>query len=104
MTNPSVPQSLKWLAAALILAIWGVAGWQHLIVGPSDPKDLRYQAWKLGVYPLRIDDALGTMVGDPHWDDVVIGKSREQLISRFGFVSSAPGNDYVKYCYDVSVD
>lgn len=79
-----------------------VAGWQILIVGSGDPRDLRYQAWKLGVYPLRIDDALGTMVGDPHRDSVVIGKTREQLVSKFGFVSSTPGNQYVKYCYDNS--
>ena len=102
MTSPSVPQSLKWFSAALIVNVLGLAGWQFLIVGPGDPRDLRYQAWKLGVYPLRIDDALGTMIGDPHRDSVVIGKTKEQLVSRFGFVSSTPGNDYIRYCYDNS--
>ena len=42
------------------------------------------------------------MIGDPHRNDVVIGKTKEQLASRFGFVSSTPRNDYVKYCYDNS--
>lgn len=30
---------------------------------------------------------------------MVIGKTKEQLASRFGFVSTTPGNDYVKHCY-----
>ena len=97
----AVLRSLKWSAAALIVILLGLAGWQFLI-GPGDPRDLRYQAWKLGVYPLRIDDALNIMIGDPHRDSVVIGKSKEQLASRFGFVSSAPGNSYVKSCFDNS--
>lgn len=102
MVSTSPPGCFKWLTAALILAALGIAGWQLLIVGPGDPRDLRYQAWKLGVYPLRIDDALDIMVGDPHRDTVVIGKTRDQLASRFGFVSSGPGDAYVKYCYDNS--
>jgi hypothetical protein len=102
MTSTSVPRPLKSFAVALIVTVLGLAGWQFLIVGPDDPRDLRYQAWKLGVYPLRIDDALGLMTGDPHRDSLVIGKTKEQLVSRFGSVSPTPGNDYVKYCYDNS--
>jgi hypothetical protein len=102
MTSRSVPRSLKWFAAALIVTVSGLAGWQFLIVGPGDPRDLRYEAWKLGVYPLRIDYAVGMMIEDPRRDSVVIGKTKEQLVSRFGFVSSTPGNDYVRYCYDNS--
>ena len=97
-----MPLSLKWFAAVVIVAISGLLGWQFLIVGPGDPKDLRYQAWKLGVYPLHVDDALGIMIEDPHRDSVVIGKTKAQIASRFGFVSSTPGNDYVRYCYDNS--
>ena len=54
------------------------------------------------MYPLHIDYALETMIEDPHRNDIVIGKTKEQLASRFGFVSSTSGNDYVKYCYDNS--
>jgi len=95
-------RSLKWFAAALIITALGLAGWQLLIVGPGDPRDLRYQAWKLGVYPLRIDDALDIMIRDPHRNSVVIGKTKDQLANRFGFVSSAQGNSYVRYCFDNS--
>src|ERR1700751_3331194 len=77
MTKP-VLRSLRWFAVALIVTVLGLAGWQFLIVGPGDPRDLRYQAWKLGVYPLRIDDALDTMIEDPHRDSIVIGKTKEQ--------------------------
>jgi hypothetical protein len=98
MTNPSLLRSIKWFAAALIVTVFGLAGWEFLIVGPSDPRDLRYQGWKLGVYPLRIDDALKTMIEDPKRDSLVIGKTREQLANRFGFVSATPGNESVKYC------
>ena len=101
MTIP-VLRYLKWSAAALIVVVLGLAGWPFLIIGPGDPRDLRYQAWKLGVYPLRIDDALDIMIGDPRRDSVVIGKTKEQLASRFGIVSSAPGNGYIKYCFDNS--
>jgi hypothetical protein len=102
MIRRSLPRSPRSLVVALIVAALGVLAWQFLVVGPGDPRDLRYQAWKLCAYPLRIDDALGFMIRDPHRERVVIGKSREQLVRRFGFVSSTPGNAYVTYCYDNS--
>lgn len=102
MTRPSVRRFLKWFIATLIVAVLGILAWQSLVVGPGDPRDLRYQAWKLGVYPFGIDDALGIMIRDPDRDSVVIGKTKEQLVRRFGFVSSTPGNDYIRYCFDNS--
>jgi len=102
MTNPSLLRSIKWFVAAVVATVFGLAGWQFLLVGSHDPRDLRYQGWKLGVYPLRIDDALETMIEDQQRDSLVIGKTKEQLASKFGFVSATPGNDYAKYCYNNS--
>ena len=71
--------------------------------GPGEPKDLRYLGWKLGVYPQNVDEALDTMIADSHRDNLVLGKTKEQLIKRFGFVSSvSEADEYVNYCYDNS--
>jgi hypothetical protein len=102
MKQTGLLRTLRWLVAATVIIVVGVAGWQFVIVGADDPRDLRYQAWKLGLYPLRIDAALSVMINDSHRDSLVVGKTREELERRFGSVSPVPGNIYVKYCYENS--
>ena len=102
MTQTTLLRTLRWLVAATVIIVVGVAGWQFVVVGADDPRDLRYQAWKVGLYPLRIDAALNAMINDSHRDSLVVGKTSEELDRRFGSVSPVPGNTYVKYCYENS--
>jgi hypothetical protein len=68
--------------------------------GPGDRKDLRYQAWKLGLYPFDLDQATSTMVGDISPDRLVVGKTKEELIKKFGFVTPLDqASAYIKFCY-----
>jgi len=102
--NPSFKRTVRrstLLSAVLVLL--ALAGWESLYFGPYESKDLRYQCWKLGLYPLQIDGALETMVVDPNRNALVLGKTQEQLVSKFGYVSSIDdADDYVRSCYNNS--
>jgi hypothetical protein len=102
MKQTALLRTLRWLVAATVIIVVVVAGWQFVVVGADDPRDLRYQGWKLGLYPLRIDAALNVMINDSHRDSLVVGKTSEELDRRFGSVSPVPGNTYVKNCYENS--
>ena len=104
MPNPSIWRKfLRFIVDGILLVLLAVLGWESLYYGPYDHKDLRYQCWKLGLFPLKIDDALETMVVDPRRDTLVLGKTKEQLVREFGYVSSiGDSNSYMKYCYDNS--
>lgn len=99
------PQNWKFSASRIsltlaLLLIVAIGLWQAAYHGPGDRKDLRYQAWKLGIYPMNLDQATGTMVSDIWPDRLVVGKSREDLVKRFGYVTPLnQASDYVKYCY-----
>jgi hypothetical protein len=102
MKQTALLRTVRSLFAAAAIIVAGVAGWQFVIVGADDPRDLRYQAWKLGLYPLRIDAALNMMINDPHRNTLVVGKTNEELARRFGSVSPVPGNNYIKNCFENS--
>lgn len=104
MPNPSLRRTvLRSIIAGTVLIFFALVGWESLYYGPYESKDLRYQCWRLGLYPLKIDGALETMVVDPRRDTLVLGKTQEQLLSKFGYVSSvAEADNYVKYCYENS--
>jgi len=78
-------------------------GWELLYHGPAEPKDLRYKAWKLGVYPMDPEKALETMVGDTFPDKLVVGKTEAELRNQFGYLTPLDrASEYVKYCYNNS--
>lgn len=54
----------------------------------NDPKNIRYVLWKRGLYALNPDVALGTMIADRDRDHLVLGKSKEQLKGKFGYLLS----------------
>ena len=81
----------------------GVLCWEVMFHGPADRKDLRYQAWKRGLYPFRIESALETMVADPDRDSVVVGRTAPQLANRFGYVLPInQASQYDQFCYENS--
>ena len=92
MKQTALLRTLRWLAAAMLIIVVGVAGWQFVVAGADDPRDLRYQAWKLGLYPLRIDAAFNVMINDSHRDSLVVGTTSDELDRRHGSVSPVPSN------------
>ncbi|HTW48507.1 MAG TPA: hypothetical protein VMD92_11185 [Acidobacteriaceae bacterium] len=89
-----------YTVAGLLVIVFGIVAASLLFPGIDDPKDIRYRAWKVGLYRLDSDQALGTMVGDPQRNELVLGKTKEQLIRKFGYVSSSEeATDYVRHCY-----
>jgi hypothetical protein len=93
----------KILGAVVLLAVVVLGAWWALYPGP-DPKGFEYIGWRLGLPTRGQDRALGTMVGDVHRETLVIGKTKDELISRFGYVTTLdePSSQYVKFCYDNS--
>ena len=92
------------LVSIAIVVVVVFAAWAVAFPDPRDPKNLRYRGWRLGLCSINLD-ALQAMVIDNHRDDLVIGKTRDQMVSRFGFVASIDeASQYIKKCYANSSD
>jgi hypothetical protein len=88
---------------ALITGFLGIALWEVMYPSPFDPKGPMYQGWKLGVFPLDLDKATETMVGDAYADRLVIGKNQDNLAKKFGFVTTLDTTSgYNRHCYENS--
>jgi hypothetical protein len=88
-----------WLPAAslAILAFLSLLIWSTLYPGPGDPKNIKYVLWKRGLYPLDPGIALETMIGDREPDRLIVGKSKEELARKFGFLTPVDqGPDYYR--------
>jgi hypothetical protein len=91
------------VVAAFVLALVFVIGWALTYPFPSDPKNIRYVLWKAGLYRMDADNAAIAMVGDPGSKKMVVGKTREELQSRFGrLLTLAEASPYYKFCYQTS--
>jgi hypothetical protein len=87
-------------AVLLVLILLIGAGWLAMYPNTSDPKNIRYILWKIGFPALDIDKAVGTMVGDAHGDRLVLGKTKEYLRSRFGYLLGPnEANPYLRAFY-----
>ena len=61
MTNS--PARTLILIVALSQAF--VLVWTLAYPSESDPKNIKYVLWKIDLYPMNLDNAMGTMIGDP---------------------------------------
>jgi len=73
-----------FLSAAAIAA-FGLL-WEATYPDPYDPKNLHYLGWKYHLLPMDPHRALSIMTHDAYSDRLVVGKTKEQLQNRFGFV------------------
>jgi hypothetical protein len=73
----------------------------YVLLYPSpDPKNMRYVLWRAGFHTMDPDTAVEIMVGDVHPEKIVLGKTREQLRGRFGYLSTlAQASPYLQDCY-----
>jgi len=80
-----------------------VAAWVLTYPSSSDPKNIKYVFWKAGLYRMNPDIATETMIGDAGRDKLVIGKTKEQLRNRFGYLlTPANASQYLRTCYQNS--
>jgi hypothetical protein len=99
---------MKMKRPMLILPIIAVAlvcflgGWALIYPSP-DPKNVRYVLWKADLYRLNLDEATGTMAGDPNRDRVVVSKTKAELRNKFGsLLPPADASPYLRGCYQSS--
>jgi hypothetical protein len=86
----------------LVVAVVFLGGWALTYPSP-DPKSIKYVLWKANLYRLNLDEATGTMVGDRHRDELVVGKTKAQLRRKFGsLLSPADASPYLRGCYQNS--
>ncbi len=80
-----------------------VAGWHLTYPEATDAKGIRYVLWKTGMVGMNLDAAMVAMMGDAHRDRLVLGKTRAQLLSRFGeLLTPAEASAYLRGCYERS--
>jgi hypothetical protein len=88
---------LSSLVLGVVVVFFG--GWALTYPSP-DPKSIKYVLWKADLYRLNPDEATGTMVGDPHRDKLVVGKTKPQLRDKFGsLLLPAEASPYLRGCY-----
>jgi len=86
--------------AGLSLAILGIIAWEAHFHGTTDPRDLQYIGWKIGIFPFDPDRALGTMILDTHRDKIVLGKTEDELKAQFVYVRAVSADDaHYKDCF-----
>ena len=89
-------------AVILLLAFVSVAivAWAVTYPSENDSKNIKYVLWKKGLYPMNLDAAVGTMIGDKGREELVVGKTKIQLQRKFGYLKSpSEAHPYMKSCY-----
>ena len=87
-------------AFVLVLMFVFVIGWSLAYPSENDPKNIKYVFWKIGLCRMDLDTALGTMIGDRKREKLVIGKTRDQLRAKFGYLLlPSEAGPYMQACY-----
>ena len=76
------------LIALVVMPLLMTIGWALLFQDQSDPKNLRYSCWKIGVCSMNLDTAVDAVVNDPNRMDLIRGKTVAQLVKKFGYVTT----------------
>lgn len=88
------------VALLLVSICAGIVLWALTYSSESDPKNIKYVLWKHDLYPMNLDTAVGTMIGDGSRAKLVVGKSKTQLQKKFGYLTSpSDAHPYMKSCY-----
>jgi hypothetical protein len=100
-TNGRATRRVVSIVVALMLAV--IALWALSYPSESDPKNMRYVFWKVGLLRMDLDRAAGAMIGDRGRDKLVLGRTKAELRDKFGFLlSPAEASEYLRNCYESS--
>ena len=85
----------------IFLAVLAAFVLAWVVTYPSpDPKNIEYVCWKAGLCRMNLDLAADTMVGDAGSDKIVLGKTKEQLEKKFGYLLALDdASPYLRSCY-----
>lgn len=84
---------LIFLTTAIIL-------WVLTYPTEGDPRNIKYVLWKHDLYPMNLDTATGTMIGDRAREKLVVGKTKTQLQKKFGYLKlPSDAHPYMRACY-----
>jgi hypothetical protein len=88
------------LTVAIISGILCLTAGAWFATYPSsdDPKSIQYTLWKMGFHDLDQARAAGDMVGDVNRDELVVGKTKEELRHRFVLQAPAQTTAYYRKC------
>lgn len=93
---------MRILTGVFIVVFVFVAAWA-LTYAEGDPKNIKYVLWKAGFYKMNLDTAADTMIGDSGRNKLVVGKSKDQLRNKFGYlVTPANASQYLRGCHQSS--
>jgi hypothetical protein len=93
-------QISRFLLPSIAVLMLAFVIWSLTCPSSSDPKNPRYVLWKTGIYPMDPGLAAETMIADPHRDELVLGKSKEELRPKFGYLTAFPqAASYIQICY-----
>ncbi len=70
----------------LIAAVLGL--WQATYPGRYDGKGLHYVLWKHHLASMDLDRASAIVINDPERNAMMLGKTRQELTRRFGYLKS----------------
>lgn len=94
---------MRTIAIFVIVVLVCLGVWVSTYPSTSDPKNIKYVLWKSDLYPLDVDVATGTMIGDGGRNTLVIGKTEAQLRRKFGYLLTASeASLYLRTCYQNS--
>jgi hypothetical protein len=93
-------RQLAIVMSALVVVL--IVGW-NLTYPRGDPKSLEFVLWRAGLYRMDLDLATDIMVGAHDSERIVVGRTREQLRERFGYLLTAgEATQYLRGCYQDS--
>jgi hypothetical protein len=79
---------MKKFFGFIALFALGLLLWQATYSDRYDPKGLHYVLWKYHLAPMNLDRASSIVVMDRDRDAMILGRTKEQLSQRFGYLKS----------------
>ncbi len=79
-------RKMKWFLITIASMVSVIVAWLVVYPSTNDPRNLRYQLWKMGLAKIDLDVATGTMVGDKASNNLVLGKTKNDLKRKFGIL------------------
>jgi hypothetical protein len=96
-------KGIRFVSIVIALLLVLTSLWATMYPSKSDPKNIKYVLWKVGLFRMDLDHAAGTMIGDSSRNKLVLGKTKSQLRDKFGFLlPPAEASEYLRDCYESS--
>jgi len=83
----TVKRSIVGVCTGFIALALAFGAWTAMHANACDPKNMHYVLWKWGIAAMNLDDATCAITEDVSGkQELIIGKSRQEISRRFGYV------------------